>query len=345
MNHTAEAPARLQERERALDWLTAASPLLLIAVLYYRWQALGLALLAAAGYAAVCVLLEWLGLAKASAAPALAVGAWSALLLSASTPLWVAAVAGAVAAVAATLPSLTARWLPRVPLVLPAVMAGYTLVRWVFPARVLSYSLPVLFAPLDTAPVTTQLMPLTDPELYQPLHLFLGIREGAVGEGCVPVLLLAAGYLLLRRRLRPLAPACMLATVAVLSWMIWNTPLQGVLAGGTVLAAVLLGDTAIPLPTYGSHALAGVVAGGMAVLMRALVGDDGCALGVLIACLLSPLYPPLLAVCRRGGVWLWGVLRRYVPPAARWLWGRLTALARQLIVLVQRIFVKSENKG
>lgn len=354
MHPTDTAP--LQDKERALDWLTAASPVLLMAFYYYRWQVAGLALLAAAGYAAVYALLQWAGLARVTAAPALATGAWSALLLAADTPLWVAAIAGAVAAATAYLPDLAGRWLPRSHPLLHPVLIGYLFVRWVFPAFVRVYTLPVLWAPLEAAEAATRLGPLFAPDAYNLWHLFLGIREAALGEGCIPVLLMAAGYLLLRRRLRVIAPAVMLATVAALSWLIWDAPLPSLLVGTTVLAALLLADRACAPAAYGDQALTGVIAGGLAVLIRAAAGEDGCILAVAGACLLSPLYPPFLRLCRRGAAWLWRAMRRYLPPAAAWLWRTLrhggvwlwaktAALFKLIRGFLQDKFAKIKNKG
>jgi len=342
--HQPATPSLLQDRDRALDWLTAASPVLLMSFCYYRWQALGLALLAAAGYAAVYALLQWAGLARVSAAPAMAVGAWSALLLSKPTPLWVAAVAGVFAALIAYTPDLAGRWLPRSRPLLHPVLAGYLLVAWLFPAYVKAYTLPVLWAPLNSGTIATQLDPLVHPDGYNLWHLFLGIRESALGTGCVPVLLLAGGYLLLRRRLRLIAPAAMLATVVLLSWAVWNAPLQGLLVGTTVVAALLLADRACVPDAYGHQAVAGVVAGGLTVLLRAVTGEDGCAIAVPAACLLSPLYPPFLRLCRGGAAWLWGVMKRYIPPAAAWLWAKITALCKRSGGFVKEKFAKSKNK-
>lgn len=337
-------PTCIQERERALDWITALSPILLMAFCYYRWAAVLLALPAVAGYLAVAALLQWGGVGRCSVAPGAAAGLLTALFLPATAPLWLAAVAGGVAALFAAVPLLAARWLPRVRLVLPPALMGYLLVRFVFPAHVQAYTLPVLWASADALPVASNLNPLTHPAIYSVAHALLGIREAAVGEGCIPVLLLAAGYLLLRRRLRLVAPGAMLLTVTLLSWIVWGLPLHGLLAGSTVLAALVLADREYAPVTYGAQALAGVLAGGAAVLLRALVGEDGCAVGVVLACLLSPLYPPVLALCRRGAVWLWGVLRRYVPPLARRLWRGMVWLARKLHGWIGAIFAKSKNK-
>lgn len=337
------APGVLSERERALDWLTAASPILLVSFCFYGWRVLGLALLATAGYVAAFALLQWAGLARVQTAPALAVGAWSALLLSAATPLWVAAIAGTIAAVCAYLPDLAGRYLPQARPLLHPVLLGYAAVALVCPALVRVYTTPALWAPLDAVPSVTPLAPLTDPASSPLWHLFIGLRDSALGTGCAPILLLAFGYLLLRRRLRLIAPGAMLVTVTVLSWMIWNAPLHGLLAGSTLLAAILLADRACAPETYGAQAVCGVVAGVVTILLRALAGTDGCAVGVLAACLLSPVYPPLLRILRRGAVWLWGILCRYIPPAARWIWGHLQPLVAKLVAFWHEKICKKQK--
>lgn len=338
-----DAPILTQERERMLDWMTAASPLLLIALLYYRWQAAGLMLMAAAGYAAASALLQWAGLARCTGTTAVTVGLWTAFLLPAA-PLWVAGVAGIVAGLAAVLPTVSARWIPRFPVRLPPMLVGYAVVWLAFPAYVRAYTWPAQWAPLAAESVTTPLLPLLIPEAYPRLHLLWGICEGAIGEGCIPVVLMAAVYLLIRRRLRLIAPGAMLATVALLSWMVWGAPLRGILVGCTVLAALLLADRDCAPEAYGPQAVAGVVAGGVAVLLRAAMGQDGCAVGVLLACLLSPLYPAFLRLCRRGAVWLWGVICRYVPPASRWLWAQMRRGYAAIVAFLREKFAKSKNK-
>ncbi|MBQ6848831.1 MAG: RnfABCDGE type electron transport complex subunit D [Clostridia bacterium] len=310
MQHESPSPLALRDRDRALDWLTAAAPVLLLAFAYYRWPVLGLALLAAAGYAAVYALLHWAKLAPLTATPALAAGAWLAVLFSASTPLWVAGIAGMAAAIIAFLPEPVGRKWPSARPLLHPVLAGYLLVRWVFPDAVQAYTLPALWASADAVPASTALAPLTAPAEYDVWHLFLGVRESALGTGCVPVLLLAALYLLVRRRLRLIAPAAMLATVAVLSQIVWAAPLQGVLVGTTVVGALLLADRACVPAAYGPQAVTGVVAGGLTVLCRALIAADGCAAAVLAACLLSPLYPPFLRLCRWLGVRIAGWVKK-----------------------------------
>ena len=332
------------QRQSALDWLTAASPVLLMAFCFYRWSAPLSALMAVAGWLAVSALLQWAGLSSVMAAPALAGGVWLALWLPAGAPLWLGALGGAVAALFAALPSVVARWIPRARGLLHPVLMGWLFLRLVFPAYIQAYTLPLLWAPETAAPTADLLSPLIGGTAVPLSHLFFGIHESAVGQGCVPVLLMALGYAALRRRASLIAPAAMVATVALLSWMVWGAPLRGVLVGGTMLAAVLLADTDYLPATYGARGVTGFVVGAAAVLVRALVGQDGCAVAVLLACLLSPLYPPFLRLCRKGALWLWGVLRRYVPPLAACVWRFLCRVWGKILTAAGAIFAKCKNK-
>lgn len=301
---TIVAPTDLHDRERALDWMTALSPVLLMALCYFRWQAAGLVLLAVAGYLTAAALLQWAGLQSCRTAPAMVTGMLAAFCLPATAPLWSAGLTGAFAAVVAALPVVLSRYFPgrafSRPLLCPA-LCGYLAVRLLFPGAVTAFVMPAQWAAMDGVTAATPLAAFFDPTMaISRTRLFLGLHAGAIGEGCVPVILLAALYLLLRRRLRLIAPGAMLATVSLLSWFVWGSPLYGILAGGTMLAALLLADRVFAPEHKGVQAVAGVVAGGVTVLLRGLAHMDGSAVGVLAACLLSPLYPPLLRLAAKG---------------------------------------------
>lgn len=354
----------VHDKDKALDWLTALAPILLMACVYYRWAPLLMALTAAAGYLAASLLLEWLRVGTRSVPAALMGGVVIALCLPSATPIWVTALAGLIAAAVAVLPELYGRfWAYARPLLCPPLV-GYLAVRLIFPSYTTTFALPVQWA-VDTAASATPLSTLGQPMNWETAtRMLLGVRPAAVGEGCIPVILLAALYLLLRRRLRLIAPATMLATVALLSWFVWGDPLGGLMYGGTALAALLLADRTFAPGAYGPQAVAGAVAGGLTVLLRATTATDGTAVGVLAACLLSPLYPPLLLWSDLALAWLWRWLKKYVPIAAAWVWrmlkryipiiGRwirrlltvyLPRAWRWTVAFVSRIFTKSENKG
>ena len=73
--------------------------------------------------------------------------------------------------------------------------------------------------------------------------MFLGLRGGAIGEGCILALLLGFAYLLLRRVIRWQIPVIFIGTVFVLSLIATGsavTALYEILAGGLVLGAVFM---------------------------------------------------------------------------------------------------------
>lgn len=310
----------LHERERALDWLTALSPIFLIAVCYYRWQAAGLVITASAAYVAVTVLLQWAGIGTWHTVSAMVFGSLAAFCLPATAPLWVAALAGGVAALVAVLPQWLHRtrpaWPVSHPLLHPALV-GYLFVRLVFPRYTTDFRMPYQWAGLDSASGATPLTMLTNSDAVEnPLRLLTGLYPAAIGEGCVPVILLAALFLLLRRRLRLIAPTVMLATVSVTSWILWQMPLYSLLMGGVMLGALLLADRAFAPVSYGEQAFCGFVAGAIVVLMRCFLTMDGTAVAVLVACGLSPLYGPALHWSDKGVRWLW----KYIKIFSVWFW-------------------------
>ncbi len=300
----------LQDKEWAWDWVTALFPVLVISYFYYRFAAVGFILLGAAGYVAATVLLHWGRPAPGRVPAALASALLMALFLPSTAPMWVAAPAGCLAGLLGGLPEKLEGKLPlRLPTIIPT-LAGVLFTRWVFAGLVGNYVMPAPWATAENPVVSDSLAFLGqpfDPEGFN--RLLLGVHGGPLGEGCVPVILLAGLYLLLRRRLRVIAPAAMLATVSFLSLLVWNAPLYGVLVGGTVLTALVLGDrTHTPAP-WGEQALTGLVAGGVTVLIRALTPADGSVTAVLLAVLLAPVYPHVcrfLTWCGKGIATLWG---------------------------------------
>lgn len=337
----------LQERERAADWITALLPSVLFALLYYRGAALLLPLLAVGGYLMVCRLLHPYDSLRRQLLPAVLTGLLTAFFLPSTAPYWPAALVGGVAALAAEVPVWLSRKWPQSPFSRPLLcpaLVGYMLVRAVFPAALGGFTLPALWQGLDsTASVAALLADKTVPLT----HLLFGIHSGPLGGTCEVVVLLGALYLLLRRRLRLLAPACMLATVALLSLIIWGRPLGGLLVGGTVFAALLLADRTYAPADFTDQAVVGVVAGAVTVLVRSLTAASGGAVGVLAAGLLQPALPYIYRFCRFVWRWLAPLLAaawRGVCRGAAWLWPRfvrLCVLAKDgLVRLVRGIYKK-----
>ena len=80
-------------------------------------------------------------------------------------------------------------------------------------------------------------------ELPSLLDMFLGLRGGAIGEGCILALLLGFAYLLVRRVIRWQTPVIFVGTVFVLSLIATGSLTAAtyeILAGGLVLGAVFM---------------------------------------------------------------------------------------------------------
>ncbi len=347
------------DREHALDWLTALLPVVLMSIFYYRWQAAALELLAIAGYLMAAYLLAPTGALTPQLFPAVATGLLTAFCLPATTPLWPAALAGAVAAVTAALPTLWNKYLPRLPqvraLVHPALM-GYLFIRLLFPGTVDTYTMPAQWSGVDGLTVATPLAIFEGTDMHVThQHLLLGIHAAAIGEGCAIALVLGILFLLIRQRLRLVAPVCMLATLSLLSWAVWGSPLYCLLAGGALLGAVILADRDYTTPSPGQQVLMGMLAGTGIVLLRRFAGMEGTAVAVVVVGLLQPVLPYAIRGCVRLWRWLWPLLvrffrwlgRKLAPLGPLFLRGcrRLGELVRPLLEKIQEKFRKTKNNG
>lgn len=361
------------DRERTLDWLTALLPLLIISVIYYRGQALALQVTAVGGWLMAALLLAWAVKTPWTAlrvAPAMLCGLLAAFCLPAGAPWWLAALLGGVAAVADALPALVGRvrpaWRIAQPLVQPVLLA-FLLVRIVFPAHFTDYTMPAQFIPVDGVAGATPLAALRGGEAADLWQLLFGIHAGAIGETCAAAILLGALYLILRRRVRLIAPACLLATVALLSWLLWGAvgyALYALLAGGILLAALLFADKATAPAAPRDQIVVGVVAGVITVFIRRFGGwAEGVAVGVLAAQTLAPLLPFLYKVCHIAwtylarwahGAWVWAkpYLVRFfrfagthIAAGARWLWTQLCRGVKALFSRIKEILRKRKNNS
>lgn len=310
-NDTVHIHARVRDRdyEQTLDWLTASVPIVLISVLYYRWSAVALLTLALGGYLMAERLIAWArkqDFADVHLTPALPNALFCAFCLSAVAPWWSAALFGGVAAAFAAVPQcIRMRWENSrfaKPTVHP-VLISIVLIRVLFPSVFAVYTVPTQFRSVDSVTAATPLAALGGEELSLELwQMFFGVHAGAIGETCTAVILLAAVYLLLRRRICLIAPACLLATVALLSWAIWGAPLYALLCGGLVLGTLLFADNRYAPSSPRDQAVVGVVAGVVTVLTRCFgTWAEGVALGIVTAQLVTPFLPLVYRVC--GFVW------------------------------------------
>ncbi len=295
-----------KDAQRELDWLTALVPILLTALVYYRLPAALLALTAIGGSLMAEYLLHW-ATKETMPAPSLPRAALTGLLLAfclpAAAPLWLAALGGGLSALFAALPPFVQTKKPRWALpVLHPVLPSFLLLRAVFPSLFATLTMPAQWAGIDTLSSATPLAALSG-QVYpiEGWQLFFGIYPAAIGEGCTAAILLAATYLLLRRRIEPVAPICLLGTVALLSRVLCGSYGYALLAGGVALTALLLADTAYSPARCRDRVLLGVLAGALTVALRRWgFWAEGVTLATVVARLLVPLYPRFFALCGRG---------------------------------------------
>ncbi len=361
------------DRERVLDWLTALLPILLMSVINFRGQALALFVTAIGGYLMAARLLGWAvktPLADLRFAPAVLGGMLAAFCLPAGAPWWLSALLGGVVAAAEAAPRLVGLakpdWRLAQPLVHPVLLA-YLLVRIVFPARFVDYTTPAQFIPVDGVAQATPLAAFHGGEAADLWQLTFGVHAGAIGEICAATILLSALYLILRRRIRLIAPACLLATVALLSWILWGAvgyALYALLAGGLLLATLLFADeTTAPIAPR-DQIVVGIVAGVITALIRRFSGwTEGIAVGVLAAQALAPLLPFIYKICRivwthlarwATVAWTWAkpYLMRFfrfagakLAAGARWLWAQICRGAKALFSRIKSLLEKRKNNS
>ncbi len=341
------------DRERILDWLTALLPVLMTAVIYYRGQALALLVTAVGGYLMAALLLTWVektSWTELRISPALLSGFVAAFCLPENAPWWLSALLGGIVAAVGAAPRLVGLFKPTLrfaqPLVHPVLLA-YLLVRIVFPAHFAEYTMPAQFVSLDSIAGATPLASFHGGDMLDLWKLLFGVHAGAIGETCAVAILLGAGYLLLRRRVRLIAPACLLATVAVLSWILWGAidyALYAILTGGLLLAALLFADTATAPAAPRDQIVTGIVAGVITVCIRRFGGwAEGDAVGVVAAQVLRPFLPFIYRICRivwthiarwTSVAWTWA--KPHLVRLGRWLGTEFTAFARWLWALLCR---------
>ncbi len=310
-------------RDWALDWLTALLPVAMVCVFSYGWAGVVALLTAWGGYLAATVLCNLVlkrELDRDAVWDSVALSALVALCLPPAAAVWLAPLAGGIVGVLTAFGS-RARELAgnhRLPLCHP-VAVTVVLLRLLVPAMADGYVLPMQWRGLDAVSAATPLAALGSGETTHSIwYLLFGVRGGAMGEICALAVLIGALFLVLRRRVRLIAPACMLATVALLSWIVWGMPLYALLAGSVLPAAVLLADRRYAPRHYAAQIIAGVVAGAVTVWMRAASGwTEGTAVGLMAA-----------ATAVYGCRWAWCF-------ANRW----------RLIQRAKDIFMKIKNKG
>jgi Na+-translocating ferredoxin:NAD+ oxidoreductase subunit D len=117
----------------------------------------------------------------------------------------------------------------------PAIVGRITLAVS-FPALMTSYSFPE-----NACDALSSATPLAAKAQALPIStLLLGNHGGVIGETCAIALLLGLVWLLVTQVIEITIPAVYIGSVALLSWIAGQNPLQAVLSGGLLLGAIFM---------------------------------------------------------------------------------------------------------
>jgi Na+-translocating ferredoxin:NAD+ oxidoreductase subunit D len=131
--------------------------------------------------------------------------------------------------------------------------------------------------------------------MYQ--HLFLGTRNGSIGETSTVLLVLGGLFLVYKKIVKWEIPVTMIATVGILTWifgpagMFTGDPIFHMMAGGLIIGAFFMATdmVTVPLTTKGQIIFA-VGAGVLTVLIRLKGGyPEGVCYSILLMNSVTPL--------------------------------------------------------
>lgn len=162
-----------------------------------------------------------------------------------------------------------------------------------FPTAMSTWSEPFYYVKGGADAITTA-SPLALMAQGEPLpsytDLLLGVRAGCLGETCAVALLLGGAYLIVRRVIKPVIPLCFIGTVAVLTLLLGQNPLEHILTGGLLLGAIFMATdyTTSPLTTKG-RVVFGVGCGVITVLIRVFGAlPEGVSFSIILMNILVP---------------------------------------------------------
>jgi len=127
--------------------------------------------------------------------------------------------------------------------------------------------------------------------------MFLGNRNGSIGETSTVLLLLGGVYLLYKGYINIEIPVCMIGTVGLLTWIFGpngfftGDPLFNMMAGGLVIGAFFMATDMVTIPiTHKGQIIFAIGAGMITVLIRLKGGyPEGVCYSILLMNAVTPL--------------------------------------------------------
>lgn len=144
-------------------------------------------------------------------------------------------------------------------------------------------------------------------EMYK--SLFIGTRNGSMGETSALLLLLGGIYLIYRGYINWHVPVTMIGTVGLLTWALGGNaglfsgdPLLNMMSGGLVLGAFYMATDMVTIPiTIKGQIIFAIGAGALTVLIRLMGGyPEGVCYAILLMNAVTPLIDRLVRPVKFG---------------------------------------------
>ncbi|WP_039652588.1 RnfABCDGE type electron transport complex subunit D [Clostridium tyrobutyricum] len=138
--------------------------------------------------------------------------------------------------------------------------------------------------------------------------IFLGNRNGCIGETCTILLVLGGVYLIYKRYINWQVPVVMIATVGILTWIFGPSgfftgdPIFHMMAGGLIIGAFFMATDMVTIPiTLKGQIIFAIGAGAITSLIRLKGGyPEGVCYSILLMNAVTPLIDRLVKPVKFG---------------------------------------------
>ena len=144
-------------------------------------------------------------------------------------------------------------------------------------------------------------------ELPSLLEMFLGIRGGAIGEGCALALIIGFVYLVVRGVIKWYVPTAFVGTVFILASLMTGSFIEAVyhvLGGGLLIAAIFMATDYATTPLRSAGKVIFAVGAGLITVLIRFFGSypEGVSFAILLMKILTPYIEKLVTKKPFGGV-------------------------------------------
>lgn len=173
-------------------------------------------------------------------------------------------------------------------------LTGRIILAAIFPAQMNTWAAPFYY--LNKTDAMTTATPLNvlkngaDGTMPTLLNLFVGVRAGCLGETCAVALLLGGAYLIFRRVIDPVIPACFIGTAALISLIAGRSVAFDLLSGGLLLGAIFMATDYATSPINFKGKIIYAVGAGIVTMLIRIFGSlpEGVSFSIIIMNILVP---------------------------------------------------------